>query len=384
MFVTGLVLVAWVVLGLVHLGIPLAYFGVMKRLASSRDYGLKMSVEWNPSVSIIVPTYNEGPVIEKKLRNLAEMDYPTDKIEIIVVDSASSDGTADHARKVLQELSFRGTVLEETERKGKASGLNTALKYVSGDIVCISDAECVWNKEALRNAVKYLSDPSVGSVSGVHASQETGTLPVSLENSYRSIYRAVRIGESKLHSTPVAEGEIQLFRRADLPIFDTRVGGDDSDAALAMVEKGLRAISAEDVVFFEPTPRAWRARFKQKIRRGQHVLQAFLAHRRLFTRRSSSTGIIFPMEFFLYAINPILFFPFIALTIWAMALVPLVLYLAIVSGVVIAVIPSLRSTGVTYLTNNLIMLAALFQEARGNKQLTWDKIDENRLDQRGT
>jgi cellulose synthase/poly-beta-1,6-N-acetylglucosamine synthase-like glycosyltransferase len=384
MFVTELVLVSWVVLGLVHLGVPLAYFGVMKRLASSRDYGLKMSVEWKPSVSIIVPTYNEGLVIEKKLRNLAEMDYPTEKIEIIVVDSASSDGTADQARKVLQELSFRGTVLEETERKGKASGLNTALKYVSGDIVCISDAECVWNKEALRNAVKYLSDLSVGSVSGVHASQEIGSLPVSLENSYRSIYRAVRIGESKLHSTPVAEGEIQLFRRADLPGFDTRVGGDDSDAALAMVEKGLRAISAEDVVFFEPTPTVWRARFKQKIRRGQHVLQAFLGHRQLFTRRSPSTGIIFPMEFFLYAINPILFVPFTVLTIWAIALVQLVLYLALVSAVVIVVIPSLRSMAVTYVTNNLIMLAALLQEARGNKQLTWDKIEENRQYQRGT
>jgi poly-beta-1,6-N-acetyl-D-glucosamine synthase len=378
-FVTELVLVTWVVLGLVHLGIPLAYFGIMKRLASSRDYGLKMSVEWKPSVSIIVPTYNESPVIEKKLRNLAEIDYPTEKIEIIVVDSASSDGTADQARKVLQELTFKGTVLEETERKGKASGLNTALKHVSGELVCISDAECVWNKEALRNAVKYLSDPSVGSVSGVHASQEMGSLSVSIENSYRSIYRSVRIGESKLHSTPVAEGEIQLFRRADLPGFDPRVGADDSDAALAMVEKGMRAISAEDVVFFEPTPAVWRARFKQKIRRGQHVLQAFLGHRQLFTRRSPSTGIIFPIEFFLYAINPILFIPFIALTIWAIVLVPLVLYLAIASGVVIAVIPSLRSTAVTYVTNNLIMLAALFQEARGNKQLTWDKIAENRL-----
>src|SRR5207245_7623055 len=103
-------------------------------------------------------------------------------------------------------------------------------------------------------------DPSVGSVSGVDASQALGSsLPVSMENSYRSIYRAVRIGESKIHSTPVAEGEIQLFRRADLPGFDTRIGGDDTDAALAMVEKGLRAMSAEDVVLFEDTAGVWGA-----------------------------------------------------------------------------------------------------------------------------
>ena len=374
----------WVVLGTIHIGIPLAYFGAMRKVASSRDYGLKVSLEWEPSVSIIVPTYNESPVIEKKLRNLAEIDYPMEKIELVVVDSASSDGTAQQARKALEEIGFKGAVLEERERKGKASGLNTGLKNTSGELICISDAECMWSREALRNAIKYLSDPSVGSVSGVHADQETGTLPVGLENSYRSIYRAVRIGESKLHSTPVAEGEIQVFRRADLPGFDPSVGGDDSDAALAMVEKGLRAISAEDVVFFEPTPSVWGARFRQKIRRGQHVLQAFLGHRRLFTGRSTSVGIIFPMEFFLYAVNPILFIPFITLTIWVIAFFPLVLYLALVGGLVIILIPNLRRMGVTYLTNNLIMLAALLQEARGNKQLTWDKIEENRLGQRVT
>ena len=354
----------------------------MGRLASSRGYGLTLSKEWEPTVSIIVPTYNESPVVEKKLRNLAEIDYPRDKVELIVVDSASSDGTAMQARRAFGEMGFTGLVLEETERRGKASGLNTGLKRASGELVCISDAECLWNKETLRNAVKYLSDPSVGSVSGVHASQAPGSsLPVGMENSYRSIYRAVRIGESKIHSTPVAEGEIQLFRRADLPGFDTRIGGDDTDAALAMVEKGLRAISAEDVVFFEPTPGVWGARFRQKIRRGQHVIQAFLGHRRLFTRRSTPAGIIFPMEFFLYAVNPILFVPFAALTIWVVAIFPPVLYLSLAGLAVIVLVPSLRQMGATYLTNNVIMLAALYQEARGNKQLTWEKIEENRLGQ---
>jgi cellulose synthase/poly-beta-1,6-N-acetylglucosamine synthase-like glycosyltransferase len=352
----------------------------MRRLASSSSYGLNLSTEWEPTVSIIVPTYNESPVVEKKLRNLAEIDYPRDKVELIVVDSASSDGTATQARRAFEEMGFKGVVLEEAERRGKASGLNTGLKRASGELVCISDAECLWNKETLRNAVKYLSDPSVGSVSGVHASQALGSsLPVNMENSYRSIYRAVRIGESKVHSTPVAEGEIQLFRRADLPGFDTRIGGDDTDAALAMVEKGLRAISAEDVVFFEPTPGVWGARFRQKIRRGQHVIQAFLSHRRLFTRRSSPAGIIFAMEFFLYAVNPILFVPFAVLTIWVIAIFPLVLYLALAGLAVIILVPSLRQMGATYLSNNLIMLAALYQEARGNKQLTWEKIEENRL-----
>jgi poly-beta-1,6-N-acetyl-D-glucosamine synthase len=374
-----LILIAWIIVGLVHVGIPLAYFGIMGRLASSRGYGLHLSKDWEPTVSIIVPTYNESTVVEKKLRNIAEIDYPREKVELIVVDSASSDGTAQQARKALEEMGFKGAVLEETERRGKASGLNTGLKRALGEIVCFSDAECTWNRETLRNAIKYLSDSSVGSVSGIHGSQALrANLPVGMENSYRSIYRAVRIGESKIHSTPVAEGELQLFRRSDLPGFDTRIGGDDTDAALAMVEKGFRSISAEDAVFFEPTPDVWRARFKQKVRRGQHVIQAFLAHRRLFTGRSNPTGVIFPMEFFLYAVNPVLFVPFAALTIWVASIYQLVLFLLLAGLAVVLLVPSLRQTGATYVTNNLIMLAALYQEARGHKQLTWDKIQENR------
>jgi hypothetical protein len=85
------------------------------------------------------------------------------------------------------------------------------------------------------------------------------------------------------------------------------------------------------------------------------------------------------MEFFLYAVNPILFVPFAALTIWVVAIFPLVLYLVLAGLAVIVLVPSLRQMGATYLANNLIMLAALYQEARGNKQLTWEKIEENRL-----
>src|SRR2546425_12092976 len=113
----------------------------MGRLASSRGYGLNLSKEWEPTVSIIVPTYNESPVVEKKLRTLAEIDYPREKVELIVVDSASSDGPVQQARRAFEEMGFKGAVLEEAERRGNAYGLNTGLKRASGELVCISDAD---------------------------------------------------------------------------------------------------------------------------------------------------------------------------------------------------------------------------------------------------
>jgi poly-beta-1,6-N-acetyl-D-glucosamine synthase len=377
---TDLLLGLLVAIGTVHIGVPFAYFGAMKRITSNRDYRVKLNIEEEPTVSILIPTYDEAPVIEKKLRNILETAYPKEKLQVLVVDGASSDDTVDLAKNALKSSQLQGSVIEEATRKGKSFGLNVALKQASGDLICISDAECIWEKNALRNATKYLSDPSIGSVSGIHEIMgPRDVLSVAVENSYRSIYRALRIAESKLDSTPIAEGEIQLFRRKDLESFDTKVGGDDTSAALSMVDKGLRAISAQDVIFYEPAPTEWRNRFTQKIRRGQHILQAFVSHRGLLFKRSIFSSVIFPMEFFLYIVNPILFVPFVIVaSMFLTSSLPLLLVTA-AGAVVVGLIPSLRSAAATYLSNNLTMLAAVLQEIRGQKQLTWTKIQETRL-----
>lgn len=351
----------------------------MKRLTAKRDYHLTLQTNTEPTISVIIPTYNEASVIEQKLFNITQGTYPVSRLELVVVDSASTDGTAGIAREFLKLNQLNGQVVQENRRTGKSAALNIGLSRSSGDLVCISDAECGWDKSALKNAVRYLSDPAIGSVSGVHHVPDSGrTMAGNVEGSYRSVYRMLRVAESKLDSTPIGEGEIQLFRRRDLDHFDTSVGGDDTCAALCMVEKGLRAISADDVVFFDPAPPAWRARFRQKIRRGQHVLQAFLKHKRLLWGKGVFSRLIFPTEFFIYVISPLLFLPLLVLTGVVMATIPIVAYLLAAVIIVTMALPSLRTTATTYVSNNLTMVAAIVQEARGNKQLVWTKIEENR------
>ena len=375
----NLLLVVWIGVGSIQVGLPIGYFALMKRLTAKRDYHLVLQSNTQPAVSVIIPTYNEASVIEQKLSNIAQGAYPLSRLELIIVDSASSDGTADIAREFLNLNHLNGQVIEENRRTGKSAALNIGLGKATGELVCISDAECRWDKNALGNAVRYLSDSTVGSVSGVHYVPASGeTMAGNVEGSYRSVYRMLRVAESKFDSTPIGEGEIQLFRRRDLDHFDTNVGGDDTCAALCMVEKGLRAINADDVVFFDPAPPAWRARFRQKIRRGQHVLQAFLKHKRLLWGKGIFSRVIFPMEFFIYVINPLLFLPLLVLTGIVMATIPIFAYFVTAVIIVTIAVPSLRTTATTYVSNNLTMVAAIIQEARGNKQLVWTKIDENR------
>ena len=269
--------------------------------------------------------------------------------------------------------------MEQSERLGKSTDLNRGLKEASGEMVCFSDAECEWDTDALRNGVRYFADPSIGSVSGIHA-EKSGKKRLSqeVEGSYRSVYRMLRIAESKVHSTPVAEGELQIFRTAQMPGFDPKIGGDDTCAALCMVERGFRSISASDVLFYEPTPPKLSLRFRQKVRRGQHVIQAFWKHRNLLFRGDSAfERSIFPAEFFLYILNPLLFPFFVATTIFLASLsFEFAIFIAI--SILVVLLTPLSRVAITHITNNLTMLAALIQEARGDKQLVWEKIEENR------
>jgi len=156
-------------LAAIHFGVPSTYYWYLRKRWLPKPWGMRWDPSYKPKISIIVPTYNEAELIEKKLDNIYEQDYLRERLEVIVVDSVSTDGTLELVRRWAgRRPDLRLVLVEEPVRRGKGYALNVALSRASGEVVVVTDADSLWpSRSTLSEAVKWLSDPAVGAVSCV-------------------------------------------------------------------------------------------------------------------------------------------------------------------------------------------------------------------------
>ncbi|MEM0474654.1 MAG: glycosyltransferase, partial [Zestosphaera sp.] len=198
-------------LATIHFGFPLAYYLYAKSRWLPRSWNLRVNEDYRPYVTVIIPTYNEASIIKERLNNIYAQNYPKSLIEVIVVDSGSSDGTPELIEEwAKQHSDLKLKLVREEVRRGKAHVLNHALKYASGEVIIIADADASWPNDALTKAVKWLSDSSVGAVSCLKRPVDSGVAGV--EASYRQYYNVLRVAESKAYSTPIFHGELAAFK----------------------------------------------------------------------------------------------------------------------------------------------------------------------------
>jgi cellulose synthase/poly-beta-1,6-N-acetylglucosamine synthase-like glycosyltransferase len=306
-----LVEVFGVILGALHFSVPLTYYLYLERYAH-RPWALKVDKQYQPLITMIVPTYNESQLIEKRLENLAAQDYPTDKREIIVVDSGSTDGTAAIVENWIRKRSdINARLIRESVREGKFRAVTNSIRAVqpSNMVVVLTDADAYWEATALSEAVSFFADPTVGAVTGsISYIDDYGTLN---ENAYRNYYNFVRVAESKIHSTPVHNGPLlairaELVRKIGLPDFP---GSDDSAFGSYIAFAGYRAIQADHAIVKEYVRGN---RLRRKVRRATCLLLNFHRTRRYAKKMNvyvpSKFDDIWRMEWWLTVANPWLLF----------------------------------------------------------------------------
>jgi biofilm PGA synthesis N-glycosyltransferase PgaC len=370
------IVAVWGVIVLIFVGFPSVYYWYMKRSAA-KPWGLKIDKNYSPTVTILVPTYNEADVIDLKLDNLRKLDYPKNLTQIILVDSDSKDETPEkilNFSKKHPEMNI--TVVKEKERRGKSKALNNALKHATGEVIVVSDADCFLFPDILTKSLPYLADQTVGAIVGREVILNSNrTWVTKNEVVYRDFMSNIRLGESKFYSTIIFEGGFSAYKRAFLEEFDAETGCDDTGTALSVVQKNARTILIPEATFFTAFPTTWKGKFVIKTRRASQLVQIWtkcLFH--LLTNRLVLPKRIAMSEIFLHIFNPLLFVSLAVTTFLLVLNYPIFLLVLLV----IVLVPKTRNLLLETLQNNVILLSALVSLILKRRFVIWKKADETR------
>jgi cellulose synthase/poly-beta-1,6-N-acetylglucosamine synthase-like glycosyltransferase len=230
--------------------------------------------EIEPSVSVVIAAHNEEDVIERRVRNLLELDYPGD-LEVVVASDASTDATDEIVSRLAAEDTRVKLVV--CPRGGKVAAQNRGVRESAGEIVAFSDANAVWQGDALRKLVRSFAEPGVGYVTG-RASYEAAD-GTNREGAYWRFELWLRHQESQLGSVTAGNGPIYAVRRSDW--FDQEAWcGHDLGLPYLMVQRGRRAVYDPDAVSIEKPSRDIEDEYRRKVRmlRGAwvHVFRGML------------------------------------------------------------------------------------------------------------
>jgi cellulose synthase/poly-beta-1,6-N-acetylglucosamine synthase-like glycosyltransferase len=214
-----------------------------------------------PDVTVIVAAYAEESVIERRVANLRALDYPADRLQVIVACDGSPDATAQRARDACADLVL------ELPRGGKIRAQDAGVRQARGALVAFSDANAVWEPDALRALVAPFADPSVGYVCGdVRFVNDAGG---NQEGLYWRYEMALRRLESRLRSVTGGNGAIYATRRESYIEVDP-IMGHDLSFPFNMVKRGWRAVYAPDARATEKMVPTIEGEFARKRRMMSH------------------------------------------------------------------------------------------------------------------
>ena len=233
-----------------HLGYPLALAGLVRLRPKERRSTKPKVTEVGrlevagstpvPTASLLIPAYDEEEVIAAKVADALALDYPRERLQVIVASDGSADATVERARAAGADLVL------DLPAGGKVAALNAAAAQAEGELLAFSDANSAWSPDALRRLLAPFADPSVGYVCGqVRFVGEDGG---NLEGAYWRYEMAVREMESALGGVTAGNGAIYAVRRADyLPLAAS--GSHDLSFPFLLAKRGRRSL-------YEPAARA--------------------------------------------------------------------------------------------------------------------------------
>jgi len=264
--VVSLALLAWH-----YLGYPIA---LQATVAARSTRGPPAPPEEWPPVSVIIIAHNEVNIIEERIENVLSVDYPRDKLEVIVASDASRDGTVKRARKTAEEV-----VVVNNPRQNKSVTRNMAVEAASHDILLFTDADTRYQPDCINRIVTHYSDPSVGAVCGslVSESFDDGAIGKGMSVYWRWEYYLRRL-QGQLGMLIKYSGANMSMRRS----FYRKVPDDvdiDQMAGLDVLFQEGRSVFEPDAVAIERFPTSLEGELSTRRRLTIRALTALARHR---------------------------------------------------------------------------------------------------------
>ncbi len=332
------------------LTIPLAIMGVygLALVSYYRRKGPKKGVrdsnqDFEPMVSVLVPTHNEARIVSKKIDNLLTTDYPKERIEFVFIDD-SDDSTP----TIIQEYSSNFPnirLIHYKTRMGYSASMIAGCKSANGEILVFNDAGSFLEESAIRNLVGHFQDPQIGGVTGRGIMLNQNESVGQSEGFYLQLSDFMRIAETRMDSTFHFSGEASAVRKELIRDLNHCSATFDTAVAFHIRQKGYKTVYDPAVRFKEYAPLTHSDRIKQKTIRATNLIKILLNFRgMIFKRKYGRFGLfILPMNLAMLTVVPLVillgfaslvvlsfFDPFFAIIIWG--LLGLMLLLSTIFG----------------------------------------------------
>lgn len=260
----------------IYVGYPL-----LLRYLPKKPLNINPHSSIQPPVTVLIPAFNEAKVIEETIRNKLAQNYPAELIQVIVISDESEDETDNIVNKIAAEDS-RVTLIRQTPRQGKTSGLNLAMPNAKGEIIIFSDANSHYENNAIANLIKCFSDPDVGYVTGkmIYVNSDGSVIGDGC-SAYMKYENHMRALETQVASVVGVDGGIDAIRKnLYQPMNADQLP--DFVLPLKVVTQGKRVIYCENALLNEDALNTSQSEFRMRVRVSLRAYWAMWDMRHLF------------------------------------------------------------------------------------------------------
>ena len=264
---------------------------------------------FEPKVSVVIPAYNEEKNIQECIESVYSSNYPKNKIEVIVVDDGSTDGTLKIVKK------FKGIKLLKQNHFGKVEALNFGAKNSSNEFILTVDADTILDKDCVMELLKPFAERNTGATTGNNNVRNKKPIIGTFQNIEYHFSNLIRNSFSTVFNNGIwFSGSLACYRKSALKKagrFKKDTLAEDQDIALELRKAGYKNVNASTAFGYTIVPSNLKELYKQRARWWIGTLQAIVKNKSLFSRKASGSILFLYINQFWWSFYAFLSLPLI-------------------------------------------------------------------------